>query len=84
MYGYVGRVVSGDSSQHGWESLAVEWFDVNELPQPMIQFAREVLEDARSNRTEPIKRTQLLPFWQNIVVQLRLKLRDLRNWVRRR
>jgi len=84
VFGFVGRAVSGDASRHDWESLAVEWFDVDCLPQPMIPFARELLEDARANFNTPVKRTQLLPFWQNVFVQIGLVVRNLRNYVLRR
>lgn len=84
VFGFVGRAVSGDASRHDWESLAVEWFDVDCLPQPTIPFARELLEDARANFNTPVKRTQLLPFWQNVFVQIGLVVRNLRNYVLRR
>jgi 8-oxo-dGTP diphosphatase len=79
VYGYIGHIVSGDSSKHDWESIAVEWFDVDDLPQRMIQFAREVLRDATANHDAPVKRTQRLPFWQSVIVKIGLALRNLRN-----
>lgn len=84
VYGYVGHIVSGDSSKHGWESLAVEWFDVDQLPERMVGFARELVEDALANAKEPVQRTQMLPLWQNVIVQIRLRMRNLRNWFRQR
>lgn len=83
-YCYVGRIIGGDSSHHDEEALAVQWFDLNALPQPIVPFVREILEDARSNFQEPVKRTQLLPLWQSALVQVGLRLRTVRNWLRSR
>ncbi len=81
---FAGRVVSGDSSKHDWESLAVEWFDVDCPPQPMTPFARELVDDARANFDTPVKRTQLLPVWQSVLLKIGLMVRNMRNYVRRR
>ena len=57
---FEGRVVGGDASQHDWESLAVEWFAVQALPKPMAPFAKQMIEDACANLSEPVQRTQVL------------------------
>lgn len=84
VYAYVGHITGGDSTQHGWESLAVEWFDVDQLPARMVGFAREVLNDARANLPAPVQRVQRLSFWRNLVLQSGLRIRNLRNRWRQR
>ena len=59
-YVFEGRVTGGDSSQHDWESLAVEWFSVQALPKVVAPFARQIIEDACASLGEPVQRTQTL------------------------
>lgn len=81
---YVGHVVGGDSSQHSWESVAVAWFPVDQLPKRTLSLAREIIDDARFATDLPVKRTQLLPRWQAIGILMGVPLRNLRNRLRGR
>ena len=81
---YTGQVIHGDATDHSWESVRVEWFEVDRLPKRTMGFAREIIEDARFATEVPVKRTQYLPKWQTLVVHLGIKLRNLRNWLQGR
>jgi hypothetical protein len=72
-------VVDGDSSGHSWEAMAVEWFNVDQLPKRTLPFAREMIHAARFATERPIKRTQLLPRWQPILLAIGFCIRNLRN-----
>lgn len=76
---FVGHVVGGDSSQHNWEAVAVEWFPVEQLPKRTLSFARELIDDARFATDLPVKRTQLLPQWQAITLMIGIPIRNLLN-----
>ncbi len=84
IHAYVGHVVGGDSSQHSWESVAVVWFPVDQLPKRTLSFAREIITDARFATDLPVKRTQLLPRWQAISIWIGVPIRNLLNRWRRR
>lgn len=76
---FIGHVVSGDSSQHSWEAVAVAWFPVDQLPRRTLHFAREIIHDARFATDLPVKRTQLLPRWQQLLLAVGILIRNLRN-----
>ena len=80
-YIYVGHVSGGDGSNHSWESLAVEWFSVDRLPRRMLGLTREFISDARFATDLPLKRTQIMPRWQVVLLQTGMKIRDARNRV---
>ena len=81
---YIGHVVDGDRSGHSWEAVAVDWFNVEQLPKRTLSFAREMIHDARFATARPVKRTQLLPKWQPILLALGFRIRNLRNQFLRR
>lgn len=84
IHAFVGHVVGGDSSQHSWESVAVTWFPVDQLPKRTLSFAREIIDDARFVTDLPVKRTQLLPKWQAIGIWIGVPIRNLLNRLRGR
>ncbi|MCE7984301.1 MAG: NUDIX domain-containing protein [Caldilinea sp. CFX5] len=84
VYAYVGYVVSGDSKEHSWEAVAVEWFAVDQLPKRTLSFARAIIDDTRFATELPVKRTQLLAKWQAIGFLLGVPIRNLRNRLRGR
>jgi 8-oxo-dGTP diphosphatase len=81
---YIGHVVAGERSKPSWESVAVEWFSVDQLPKRTLSFAREVIHDARFATELPVRRTQLLSKWQQIILHIGLQIRNLRNRLRHR
>lgn len=78
---YVGYVSGGDGTTHSWESLAVEWFDVDDLPKRMLGLTREFIHDARFATDLPLRRTQMMPTWQVVLLNSGMKIRDVRNRV---
>lgn len=75
---YRGHVISGDTSQHGWEAVDVRWFDPARLPRRLSPFAREHILDALSHG-HPVYKEQYLPWvWRLagfFVLLLRRRLR---------
>lgn len=80
IHAFVGYVTGGDGSNHSWESLEVEWFDVDALPKRTFSHAREVIEDARFSTELPVKKVQYLPTWQMWLFFVGIRVRNLRNW----
>lgn len=76
---YVGHVAAGEGSTPSWEAVAVAWFDVDQLPKHTLSFARELIHDACSATALPVKRTQLLPRWQQLMLYVGIPIRNLRN-----
>jgi 8-oxo-dGTP pyrophosphatase MutT (NUDIX family) len=87
---YEARAVGGDPSKHDWESLAVEWFPVNKLPQPMAPFAKQIVEDAvkdvgtQANQNKPVKRTQMLSASSQVLLRAFLAVRRMQRGKLRR
>lgn len=78
LYVYRGSVTGGSSEDHGWESVAVEWFDVDHLPASTVRFTREYLADLKDSDL-PVKKVQLLPWWYILLLRVGFFLRDTRN-----
>ncbi|MEM7131811.1 MAG: NUDIX hydrolase [Chloroflexota bacterium] len=78
---FVGHVVGGDGRDRSWESLAVEWFDVDKLPKRTFSLAKEIILDAQSANDLPLKRDQYLPIWLVGLLFIGLRIRNVRNWV---
>lgn len=81
---FVGHVTGGDGSNHSWESLAVEWHNVDALPKRMIGLSREIIDDACTVTDPPVQRTQMMPRWQLFLINSGMKIRDVRNRILRR
>ena len=56
------------------ESLALQWFNVNEIPDTLFPWYRAPLEDALSERSEPVSRSERQGISQ-IVAGMRIDLR---------
>jgi len=82
LYVYTGRVIGGKAEDHGWESVAVEWFAPQQLPGRTVRFVREYIADSLIGSIEPVKKTQLLPWWYINLLRAGLILRGIRNQVR--
>jgi 8-oxo-dGTP pyrophosphatase MutT (NUDIX family) len=82
LYLYVGRVIGGRAEDHGWESVAVEWFATQQLPRRTLRVAREFIADALKGSIVPVKKTQLLPWWYINLLRVGLTLRSIRNRIR--
>lgn len=78
---FTGRVIGGSSDNHGWESVAVDWFPLDNLPKRMTGFAREHIVDALKMPLAPVQKTQLIPRWQMWLIRIGVAIRNLRNRV---
>ncbi len=78
LYVYEGRVIGGNPEDRGWESVAVEWFPVDQLPRNTVRFTREYLADLQ-NGNLPVKKEQFLPRWYIFLLRVGFFLRNLRN-----
>ena len=81
-WAYIGRVVSDVVDETDGESVAVEWFDVDALPQRTVPFLAEVVQDAYHfdlNSNSPIRKTLTLPAWKVWLWRRLVTLRNLRN-----
>ncbi len=84
VYGYVGHVTAGVQGTPSWEALAVAWFEVDHLPPRTLSFARELIHDARFATVLPVKRTQFVPWWQQLIFVTGVAVRTWRNrWLGR-
>ena len=84
MYAYTGHVTDDVPDESSWESVAVEWFSLDQLPQSLIVEQRQVLADALADLPEPIQRTLTRPWHQAKLIQAAVALRNLRNRFMRR
>ncbi len=80
LYVYTGQVTGGNPANRGWESVSVDWFDIQHLPINTVRFTREYLADLGQNNL-PVKKSQLLPWWYMILLRIGFFLRGIRNYV---
>jgi 8-oxo-dGTP diphosphatase len=80
LYVYVGHVTGGNPEDRGWESVAVDWFDTDQLPRNTVRFAREYLADLKGGNL-PVKKTQVLPWWYISLLRVGFFFRNIRNHV---
>jgi hypothetical protein len=59
--------------------VAVDWFDVGQLPRNTVRFTREYLADLGGNL--PVKKTQVLPWWYILLLRVGFFFRNIRNHV---
>lgn len=83
-YVYRGHVTGGQALKAGPETLAVKWFPIQALPKSTVMHIEEIIQDAFSNREEPVEKKQTVPAWKVIIIRAMVKLRDLRNSLIRR
>ena len=76
---FLGKIIDANMIDHDWESLAVQWFDLDALPKRLFKFAREHIEDARKVTNIPIEREQTLPTYQAIIMKILVIIRNMRN-----
>ncbi|MDY6876565.1 MAG: NUDIX domain-containing protein [Chloroflexota bacterium] len=81
---FVGKAISGDISEHDWESIAVRWFPLDALPKRLFRFSREHIQDACANSREPFERAQKFSRMQAMLMGWFFALRKIRNLVLRR
>lgn len=81
---FTGRVVGGDPANHDWESLAVGWFPLNELPPRLFVLSREHIQDACLNSDRPFEREQRLSRGQAMLMAAIFLYRRIRNSLFRR
>jgi 8-oxo-dGTP pyrophosphatase MutT (NUDIX family) len=79
-----GRVVGGDTGEHGWESIAVRWFPLDELPRRLFKFSREHIQDACAYSGSPFEREQRFSRFRATLMGCFYVLRRIRNRIRRR
>ena len=80
VYGYIGHVTTGEHGTPDWEAAAVAWVAVDSLPRRTLAFVREMIHDARFVTDLPVKRTLLLPRWQQMMIAIGVPVRNWRNW----
>ncbi|MDY7077348.1 MAG: NUDIX domain-containing protein [Chloroflexota bacterium] len=76
---FVGRAISGDISEHDWESIAVRWFPLDTLPKRLFKFSREHIQDACAYSGEPFEREQRFSGAQAMLVDCFFALCKIRN-----
>jgi 8-oxo-dGTP diphosphatase len=81
---FVGRVISGDVSEHDWESIAVRWFSLDALPKRLFKFAREHIQDACAYSGNPFEREQRFSGIQARLMSWFFAFRKIRNRILRR
>ena len=75
---FIGHVIGGKAGDHGWESVAVAWFDFERVPRNTIRFTRLYLADFLAGAC-PITKTAHLPAWYSILLGALIWQRNLRN-----
>jgi hypothetical protein len=80
---YVGRVVSGDPSEHDRENLEVRWFPLDALPKRLFKFSREHIEDALTHAGAPVEKEQRFSGVEAGLLACFLAYRRVRNRLRR-
>ncbi len=79
---YVGRVSDDTPDEHGWESVAVEWFGVTELPWSVTRSHREIIADTLTNHSRPVKKTQQMSQLASVMVKMAIGGRNVWNRIR--
>lgn len=75
---FIGHVIGGKAEDHGWESVAVAWFELERLPRNTIRFTRLYLDDFLSG-AYPITKSVRLPAWYAALLGGLIWLRNVRN-----
>lgn len=78
-YVFTGRVIGGSDENHGWETIAVDWFSLEALPKRIVGFAPEYIADALKTPLPPVQKTQLIPSWKAWLIRVGVLARDIRN-----
>ena len=76
---FVGRAISGDSSEHDWESIDVRWFPLDALPKRLFKFSHEHIQDACAYSGKPFEREQRFSGAQAMLVGWFFAFRKIRN-----
>jgi 8-oxo-dGTP pyrophosphatase MutT (NUDIX family) len=76
---FVGRAVSGDTSEHDWESIDVRWFPLDALPKRLFKFSREHIQDACAYSGKLFEREQRFSGAQAMLLGCFFALRKIRN-----
>lgn len=81
---FEGIVTGGAPLENGAETLAVEWFPVEDLPDRLIPATRQYVEDVWRNPADTITATVTYPGCVLGLWQMGLAYRELRKWWIRR
>jgi len=80
-YVYWGHVVGGKTLAHTPESVAIDWFPMNELPRNLRGNSTYYLEVAQERYPVPVQQVILLSSWWVFGFKTLIALRDMRNTV---
>jgi len=83
-YLFSARVIGGEAIESGPETLAVDWFPVNELPERQLPNMELYVNDALQFNGEPIQREIRFSIGFMILAKTLIALRDFRNKLFRR
>ncbi len=83
-YIFQGRVVAGQPVQRNRETLAVGWFALDDLPQPLGPSVRMILDDTLADAAYPFARTILMPAWKAIVMRWLRAMSQWHHWLQDR
>ena len=78
-YVFEGHVVGGAPIEQGFETLAVGFFPINQLPPRTMERAQLRIQDALADSPDIFEKTDIIPTWQALLIRVGLFLRDLRN-----
>ena len=80
-YVFLGHVIGGKPIENGPETLRVEWFPLDDLPEPLVipRFTREYIRDALNPECHPVRKVLYLPRWQGQLMGILIWFRDMRN-----
>ncbi len=81
---FAGGVVGGAPATGDVETVRVGWFPMDRLPRNRLPWLREYVEDATLHFAMPVRRTQLQPHHQRLVMRAVFGLHDVWNWLLRR
>lgn len=81
-YVYAASVIGGHAIENGVETVAVNWFDLDDLPRGLVGDSVYYLEVMREAYPIPVQLTITLPPWHVYTYKTLVTLRDFWNGLR--
>jgi 8-oxo-dGTP pyrophosphatase MutT (NUDIX family) len=78
-YVFEGHVVGGAPITQGFETLAVGFYPIDQLPPRTMERAQFRIQDALADSPDIFEKTDLMPASQALLIKVGIFLRDLRN-----
>ena len=81
---YRGAVIGGQAIKRGPETVAVEWFPLDQLPRRLTPNTKEIITDAYPLNAAPVEKEHRYNLTGIIIRKFLIPIRDLRNRLLRR